>query len=227
MRSAPWESSYSWRRPGGQQGQIIPPPLLHGLALRGKLDVQHFQQGAFFRIRAFLPGGRVAQQRIFLLQNPHVAAVSGQVAGVQLAQCGVQKPPPLRCALDQAQVSGVEHHSRKAAGQAGRPLGRCPVHRHSGPGAGVRGAHRHAHGPAHGSFSCRALGVDGFQHRKCLPAAHKLGVLAAPEALAAGQQPDGLQQVGLALAVVAADDGQLPAGCQPGRRNIAVIRYFQ
>ena len=56
--------------------------------------------------------------------------------------------------------------------------------------------------------------------------AHKLGILAAPEALAAGQQPDGLQQVGLALAVVAADHGQLPARGQACRCDIAVIRYF-
>ena len=68
---------------------------------------------------------------------------------------------------------------------------------------------------------------DSVQHRECFSAAHKLGILSAPEALAAGQQPDGFQQVRFALAVVAADDRQLPAWFQPGRRNIAVIRNFQ
>ena len=171
------------------------------------------------------------QQRIFLLQYPDVAAVSGQIPGVQLAQRRIQKPAAaLRCALDQAQVSGVEHHSGKAAGQTGRPLGGSPVHRGIAAGAGcVRGAHRDAH-PGRVIrlliFLPGALG-HGFQHRECLPAAHKLGILAAPEALAPGKQPDGLQQIGLALTVVAADDRQLPAGFQPGRRNVAVIRNFQ
>ena len=53
------------------------------------------------------------------------------------------------------------------------------------------------------------------------------GILTAPEAFAAGQQPDGLQQVGLALTIVAADHGQLPARLQLRRRNIAVVRNFQ
>ena len=214
-----------------QQGKVIPPPLLQDLALRGQLHIQHFQQSTFFRIRALLPSGRMPQQRIFLLQYPDVAAVSGQIPGVQLAQCRVQKPAAaLRCALDQAQVSGVEHHSGKAAGQTGRPLGGSPVHRGIAAGAGcIRGAHRDAH-PGRVIrlliFLPGALG-HGFQHRECLPTAHKFGILAAPEALAAGEQPDGLQQIGLALTVVAADDRQLPAGFQPGRRNVAVIRNFQ
>ena len=57
--------------------------------------------------------------------------------------------------------------------------------------------------------------------------AHKLGILAAPEAFAAGQQPDSFQKVRLALPVVAADDGKLPAGLQPCRTNIAIVLYFQ
>ena len=127
-------------------------------------------------------------------------------------------------------MAGVKDHCRKAAGQPGGPFGGCPVYRGIAAGAGcVRGAHRDAH-PGRVIrlliFLPGALG-HGFQHRECLPAAHKLGILAAPEALAAGKQPDGFQQIGLALTVVAADDRQLPAGFQPGRRNVAVIRNFQ
>jgi HK97 family phage major capsid protein len=47
------------------------------------------------------------------------------------------------------------------------------------------------------------------------------------EALAAGQQPDSLQQVRLALAVVAADDSQLPARRQAGRGDVPVIFDFE
>ena len=52
---------------GSQQFQILPPPLLQSFALRGKLGVEHFQQGALFRVGALLPGCGMAQQRIFLL----------------------------------------------------------------------------------------------------------------------------------------------------------------
>ena len=180
---------------GSQQCQILPPPLLQGFALRGKLGVEHLQQGALFRIGALLPGCRVAQQRIFLLQYPHIAAVAGQISGVQLAQRSVQKfAPPLRCPLDKAQVAGVEHHRRKAARQCRRPLGRCAVHRRIAAGlCGFRGAHGHADMGRLGgltTFRPVPLGV-GFQHRECFSPAHKLGILAAPEAFAAGQQPDG------------------------------------
>ena len=118
----------------------------------------------------------------------------------------------------------------KAAGQPGGPFGGCPVYRGIAAGAGcVRGAHRDAH-PGRVIrlliFLPGALG-HGFQHRECLPAAHKLGILAAPEALAAGEQPDGLQQVRLTLAVVAAEDGQLPAGGKAGGSDVPVILDFK
>ena len=180
---------------GSKQLQILPPPLLQGFALRGKLGVEHLQQGALFRVGALLPVCRVAQQRIFLLQYPHIAAVTGQIPGVQLAQRSVQKfAPPLRSPLDKAQVAGVEHHRRKAACQCRRPLGRCAVYRRIAAGlCGFRGAHGHADvGRLSGLTAFRPvpLGV-GFQHRKCFSPAHKLGILTAPEAFAAGQQPDG------------------------------------
>ena len=201
-----------------QQGQIFPPPLLDGLALGGKLRIQHFQHGAFFGIGALDPVCRMAQQRIFLLQHPHIPPVSGKVAGVQLAQGRVQKfAAALRRALHKAQVARVEHHSGEAARQARRALGRGAVHRGVAPRPlGIRRAHRDAHMAGVVPLLVFLPGPqgDGVQHRKCFPAAHKLSVLAAPEALAAGQQPDGFQQVRLALAVVAADDGQLPAGLQ-------------
>ena len=214
-----------------KQGQILPPPLLDGLALRCKLHVQHLQQGTFFCPRALRAACRMTQKRVFLLQCPHIAAVGGKVAGVQLAQRRVQKPPPsFRCPFDKAQVPGVEHHSRKTARKACRTLGRCTVHRCIPPGPlCVRRAHRDAHSGRVVRFLILLPGAlgDGFQHRECFPAAHKLGILAAPEAFAAGQQPDGLQQVRLALTIVAADHGQLPARLQLRRRNIAVVRNFQ
>ena len=118
-----------------KQGQILPPPLLDGLALRCKLHVQHLQQGTFFCPRALCAACRMTQKRVFLLQCPHIAAVGGKVAGVQLAQRRVQKPPPsFRRPFDKAQVPGVEHHSRKAARKACRPFGRCTVHRCIPPG---------------------------------------------------------------------------------------------
>ena len=45
----------------------------------------------------------------------------------------------------------------------------------------------------------------GFQHGKRLTPPHQLCILAAPEALAAGQQPDGLQQIGLCLLYTSLD----------------------
>ena len=66
-----------------------------------------------------------------------------------------------------------------------------------------------------------------FQYRERFAPAHQLGILAAPEALAAGEQPDGLQQVRLALAVVAAEDGQLPAGGKAGGSDVPVILDFK
>ena len=171
---------------------------------------------SFFTARG--PGRGAAQQSVFLLQSPQIAAVHGQVAGVELAEGCIQKfPPPLGCALHKAQVARVEHHSGEAARQARRALGRGAVHRGVAPRPlGIRRAHRDAHMAGVVPLLVFLPGPqgDGVQHRKCFPAAHKLSVLAAPEALAAGQQPDGFQQVRLALAVVAADDGQLPAGLQ-------------
>ena len=214
-----------------EQGQILPPPLLDGLALCGKLHVQHFQQGAFFCPRALRAACGMTQKRVFLLQCPHIATVGGKVAGVQLAQRRVQKPPPsFRCTFYKAQVPGVEHHSRKAARKARRPLGRRAVDRCIPAGAlCIRRAHRNAHICRFVRFLILLPGAlgDGLQYRECFSAAHKLGILAAPEAFAAGQQPDGLQQVRFALTVVAADHGQLPARFQLRCRNIAVIRNFQ
>ena len=66
-----------------------------------------------------------------------------------------------------------------------------------------------------------------FQHGEGFAPPHQFGILATPEAFAAGQQPDGLQKVRLALAVIAADDGQLPARRQAGRRDVAIILDFQ
>ena len=66
-----------------------------------------------------------------------------------------------------------------------------------------------------------------FQHGEGFAPPDQFGVLAAPEALAAGQQPDGFQQIGLSLPVIAADDGQFPARGQAGRRDIAIILDFQ
>ena len=101
-----------------QPFQVGPPPLLDGFPLRGKLGVQHLEQGHFFGVGTFLPGRGAAQQRVFLLQGPQIAAVHGQVAGVELTEGGIQKfAPPLGCSLDQAQVAGVEHDSRKTAGK--------------------------------------------------------------------------------------------------------------
>ena len=173
----------------------------------------------------------MSEQRVFLLQCPHITAVGGKVTGVQLAQRRIQKfAPPLRRTLDKTQVSGVEHYSRKAARQPSRPFGRSAVHRGIPPGAlGVRRAHRDTHAGRVVRlliFLPGALG-DSVQHRECFSAAHKLGILSASETLAAGQQPDSFQQVRLALAVVAADDGQFPAGFQPGKCDVAVIRDFQ
>ena len=52
-----------------------------------------------------------------------------------------------------------------------------------------------------------AAGLDlALQHRELAPAAYQLGVLAAAKALAARQQPDGLQQIGFALPVGAAQN---------------------
>ncbi len=83
----------------------------------------------------------------------------------------------------------------KLPASAGGPLGRCTVYRRITAGlCGFRGAHGHADVGRLGGLTAfwpMPLGI-GFQHRKCFSPAHKLGVLAAPEALAAGQQPDGL-----------------------------------
>ena len=213
-----------------EQGQILPPPLLDGLALRCKLHVQHFQQGAFFCPRALRAACGMTQKRVFLLQCPHIATVGGKVAGVQLAQRSVQKfAPPLGRSLDQTQVAGVEHDSRKTAGKPCCPPGGCPVHRGVPPGPlGIRSAHRQPDTVRLVRLLFLLLCPErgGFQHGKGLAPPHQLCILAAPEALAAGQQPDGLQQVGLALAVVAADHGQLPARGQACRCDIAIIRYF-
>ena len=218
----------------GQRSQLCkvrPPPLLDGLALEGKLLVQHFQQGCFFRIGALRRSRRAAQQRVFLLQGPDIAAVDGQVAGVKLAEGSVQKfSPPLRRALDQAQMPGVKDDSRKTACQACGPLGRCPVYR--GCPARAWGI-RCADGQADTGRVIRLLFVflctlgGRFQYRERFAPAHQLGILAAPEALAAGEQPDGLQQVRLALAVVAAEDGQLPAGGKAGGSDVPVILDFK
>ena len=218
----------------GQRSQLCkvrPPPLLDGLALEGKLIVQHFQQGCFFRIGALRRGRRAAQQRVFLLQSPDIAAVDGQVAGVKLAEGSVQKfSPPLRRALDQAQMPGVKDDSRKTACQACGPLGRCPVYR--GCPARAWGI-RCADGQADMGRVIRLLFVflctlgGRFQYRERFAPAHQLGILSAPEALAAGEQPDGLQQVRLTLAVVAADDGQLPAGGKAGGSDVPVILDFK
>ena len=216
---------------GSQQCQILPPPLLQGLTLRGKLGVEHLQQGALFRIGALLPVCRVAQQRIFLLQNPHIAAVTGQIPGVQLAQRSVQKfAPPLRSPLDKAQVAGVEHHRRKAACKAGRPLDCAPVHRDCPARAGrVRRTHRQTDAVRLFLFLLFLLCAEGgrFEYGEGFAPAHQLCVLAAPEALAAGKQPDSFQEVRLALAVVAADDSQLPTRRQAGRGDVPVIFDFE
>ena len=205
--------------------------LRAGQSLCGKFQVQHFQQGAFFCPRALRAACGMTQKRVFLLQCPHIAAVGGKVAGVQLAQRRVQKTPPsFRCTFYKAQVPGVEHHSRKAARKARRPLGRRAVDRCIPAGAlCIRRAHRNAHICRFVRFLILLPGAlgDGLQYRECFSAAHKLGILAAPEAFAAGQKPDGLQQVRFALTVVAADHGQLPARFQLRCRNIAVIRNFQ
>ena len=213
-----------------QPFQIGPPPLLDGFPLRGKLGVQHLEQGHFFGVGTFLPGRGAAQQSVFLLQGPQIAAVHGQVAGVELTEGGIQKfAPPLGRSLDQTQVAGVEHDSRKTAGKPCCPPGGCPVHRGVPPGPlGIRGAHRQPDTVrlVRLLFLLLCPECGGFQHGKRLTPPHQLCILAAPEALAAGQQPDGLQQVGLALAVVAADHGQLPARGQACRCDIAIIRYF-
>ena len=58
----------------------------------------------------------MTQKRVFLLQCPHIAAVGGKVAGVQLAERGIQEmPPPFRPAFDQAQMVGVKRHRRKSS----------------------------------------------------------------------------------------------------------------
>ena len=93
-------------------------------------------------------------------------------------------------------MPGVEYHSRKTACKASRPFGRSAIHRSIPPGAlGVRGAHRDAHTGRVVRFLIFLPGAlrDSVQHRECFSAAHKLGILSAPEALAAGQQPDGFQ----------------------------------
>ena len=173
----------------------------------------------------------MAQQRIFLLQCPDIAAVDGQIAGVELTQGSIQKfPAALRGTFDKAQVSGVEDDGRKAACQCRRPFGRGTVHGGVPPRpGGIRHPDGHPDAFRRVRFLLFLLCPEGgrFQHGEGFAPPHQFGVLSAPEALSAGQQPDGFQQVGLALAVVAADDGQLPARRQAGRGDVAIILNFQ
>ena len=216
---------------GAQLFQVGPPPPLDGLALRGKLGVEHFQQGRLFGVGPFRRGTGMAQQRIFLLQCPDIAAVDGQVAGVELAQGSIQKfPASLRGTFDKAQVSGVEDDGREAACQCRRPFGRGTVHGGVPPRpGGIRHPDGHPDAVRRVRFLLFLLCPEGgrFQHGEGFAPPHQFSVLAAPEALSTGQQPDGFQQVGLALAVVAADDGQLPARRQAGRGDVAIILDFQ
>ena len=213
------------RRHGGQQVEIRPPAGLDLLAAGGKLDVQHVQKVQLFPQGAFLPHGAAAQQAVFLLQNADIAPVQRQIPRVQLAQRRIQKAAAaVGRALDQAQVPRVEHHGGEAARQAGSPFGGRAVA--DSVAAGPAGTRR-AHGQADLVFLAAGFHRHGLQRGVFGAAPHQFGVLAAPEALAPGQQPDRFQQVRLALAVVAADDGQLRAGDQGSRRDVAVIFQSQ
>ena len=189
-------------RKGAQPLKVSPPPLLDGLALHGKLRIEHFQQGRFFSIGTFWPRCRMAKQRVFLLQRPDVAAVDRQVAGVELAECRVQKlSPPFRRPFDKAQMAGVEDHRRKAARQCRCPLGRCSVHRGVPPRpGGVRRTDGHPNAALFFRLFqqefFRVLCAQGrrFQYGEGFAPPHQFGILATPEAFAAGQQPDGLQK---------------------------------
>ena len=111
-----------------------------------------------------------------------------------------------------------------------RPFGRGTVHGGVPPRpGGIRHSDGHPDAVRRVRFLLFLLCPEGgrFQHGEGFAPPHQFGVLAAPEALSAGQQPDGFQQVGLALAVVAADDGQLPARRQAGRGDVAIILNFQ
>ena len=126
-------------------------------------------------------------------------------------------------------MSGVENHRREAARKACCPLDCAPVHRDCPARAGgIRRAHRQADAVRLFLFLLFLLCAEGgrFEYGEGFAPAHQLCVLAAPEALAAGQQPDSLQQVRLALAVRAAQHGQVRVGVQLCVGNIAVIRYF-
>ncbi len=90
-------------------------------------------------------------------------------------------------------MPGVEHHSRKAACQPAARLGGEPLTDAYRPGrcaSGVPTVMRTGRFVRFLILLPGALG-DGLQYRECFSAAHKLCVLAAPEALAAGKQPDG------------------------------------
>ena len=74
-------------------------------------------------------------------------------------------------------------------------IGTVQPRRASGALAGLA-----AHGQADAVFAAAGLNF-ALQHRELASPAYQLGVLAAAKALAAGQQPDRLQQIGFALPV--------------------------
>lgn len=63
----------------------------------------------------------------------------------------------------------------------------------------------------------------GFQHAERRAAADQVRIFGAAEALAAGQQPDGFQQIGLALAVGAAQHIQRGVWRKLGPGDVAVV----
>ena len=160
------------------------------------------------------------QQRILLGRQPHVAPQRHKVGPVYLTQRRIQKPAaPLGAALDQPQQIRLKHNGLKVPRQRG-----STAHVRAVQPAGAAGplARLTAHRQAYLFFDVLCL-KRALYDRKVTAAADQLGILGAAEALAAGQQPDCLQQVRLALPVGAAQHGQVRVGVQHGMGKVAVV----
>ena len=138
------------------------------------------------------------------------------VSGPQLGDGVVQKPPPLhRPGPDQKQILRAEQHGVQGLPQL---CGALELHAVAFQNAPLTGVQR----DLHVKIPAPALQLTG--QKAMLNAEHdELPVIVGAVAPGPGQIGDALQQVGLSLGIVAADDVHAGVKLRPGRQVVAEI----